>query len=119
MRGSSSGPSSPETYAAASGSFGPAVGIVTFDTETGDWTVITRNRLPHADANIYYPSISTSPASTYPGVGRWVQETYPWDYVWSVDGRIEATGTVDSEELARSNEALANGGIFVLATNFI
>lgn len=98
---------------------GSAVGIVTFDTETGDWTLITRNRLPQSDANIYYPSIATSPVSNAPGPGRWIENAYSWDYVWSVDGVIEASGTVSPEWLDTINQLLADRSIFVLVTNSI
>jgi len=99
---------------------GPAVGIVTFDTETGDWTVSTRNRLPQSDFNYYYPALSISPVVAVPGYGRWVQEAYFWaGYMVSVDGVVEASGTVEAWELDLINEALANRGIFLLATNSI
>lgn len=97
---------------------GPAVGIVTFDTETGDWTVTTRNRLPQADYDIYSPSISTSPVSTLPRSGRRVEAAYTWAIVTSVDGVIAASGTVTPEVLDLINQALADGGIFLLGTNF-
>jgi len=98
---------------------GPAVGIVTFNTETGDWTVRTRNRLPASDFDYYGPSISTSPASTFPRYGRWVQDAYTWDWVVSVGGVVNASGTVTPEERDLINQALANGGIFLLGTNSI
>ena len=98
---------------------GPAVGLVTFNTETGDWTVSTRDRLPLSDANIYYPSISLSQPSTLPGYGRFVQDSYFWVHLMSVDGVIEASGTVTPWELDLINQALANRGVFLLATNSI
>lgn len=105
----------------ASGHYvGPAVGIVTFNTETGDWTVSTRNRLPQSDFNYYYPALSTSPVLVVPGPGRWVQDSYYWaGYFVSVDGVVEASGTVGPDELEFMNQALAARGIFILATNSI
>jgi hypothetical protein len=98
---------------------GPAVGIVTFNTETGDWTLSTRDRLPQSDANIYYLAISTSPVSTEPKVGRWVEDCFWWTYLWSVNGAIEASGTVEPWQLDLINDALENHGIFLLPTNSI
>jgi hypothetical protein len=98
---------------------GRAVGIMTFNTETGDWAISTRGRLPSTDANIYYPAISLGPATALPRFGRWVEEAFYWTNVVSVDGVINASGTVDASQLETINQALADGGIFILVTNSI
>jgi len=100
---------------------GPAVGIVTFNTETGDWTLSTRDRLPSSDYDLYYLAISTSTIQTFPHVGRWVGDSYGLTAgaLQSVDGVIEASGTVDPLELDLFNQAIADHGIFMLLTNSI
>lgn len=98
---------------------GPAVGMVTFNTETGDWTVSTRDRLPYTDVNLYYPAISVGPPSHWPGYGRYVEDAFFWTYFYAVNGVINESGTVEPWQLEIINQAFEDGGIFLLMTNSI
>jgi hypothetical protein len=94
---------------------GPAAGIITFDTETGDWTVTTHAPLPPSDANLYFPSITLSaPQGRDAGCA-----VISFGTVRSVDGRIEASGTVPEEAISEIMFLLEDRSVFVLTTNSI
>jgi len=108
---------------------GPAVGIITFDTETGEWTITTHAPLPRTDVDLYHLAITVSAPH-----GRYITPDTEYGCaaslatVYSVDGRIEASGTLsdifqDPQDLQDYIDIiiqlLEDRAVFVLTTNSI
>jgi hypothetical protein len=95
-----------------------ALGIVTLNFQTGEWTLTTYAPLPSTDANLYYAGITLSTPLAGQG-GRYangVSEFVGW--INSVDGRIVASGTINDLGLLTEIEILLEGGsVFVLMPN--
>ncbi len=93
---------------------GPAVGIVTFNTTDGRWTITTYGPLPSADGNLYQLAITTSAPH-----GRWATDSISLTapIIESVDGRIETSGQIDPAKLSEVNQCIADGGVFLLWPN--
>ncbi len=101
------------------GLIGRAVGIITLNTETGEWTLTTEGPLHYTDADLYTLGITLS-APLVSLHGRWAIDYFSWgDTVYSVDGRIEASGTVTPDIVSAIQLCLEDGAVFILLANSV
>ncbi len=95
-----------------------AFGVVTFNTQSGAWSLTTYGRTLYTDVGIYYFGITTSkPVIGIDPVVTYILSPIDDD---DLDGHIDLSGTVsDSTLLSEINMNIANGGVFFLGTNSV
>lgn len=94
---------------------GGGFGVVTFDTNSGAWSVTTRGRTLDTDVGIYYFGITTS--KPVKGIAP---DMTPIETLYDADGYIDVSGTVsDTALLSEINQNIANGGVFYLGANSV
>lgn len=95
---------------------GAGFGLVTFDTQSGAWSLTTFGRPLYTDVGIYYFGITTSK----PVRGIVPESTYIVSPLYDDDGDIDLSDTVsDNLLLSEINQNIANGGVFFLGTNSV
>ena len=82
----------------------------TFDTQSGAWTISTTKALPPAFQGHYYLAVSSSP----PVKNQWTSAPIIATVVVGADGKIDKSGTGTTASLRDVDQAIANGGVFLL-----
>ena len=82
----------------------------TFDTQSGAWTISTTKALPPAFQGHYYLAVSSSP----PVKNQWTSAPIIATVVVGAGGKIDKSGTGTTASLRDVDQAIANGGVFLL-----
>ena len=93
---------------------GPGFGVVTFNTESGAWSLTLRGRTLWTD-NTYAFDITTSKP---PVRGFFPEHIHITDFTLNEADGPDYSGTVsDPLRLSEINQNIANGGVFLLEAN--
>lgn len=83
---------------------------VTFDTQSGAWTIKTTKALPSAFQGRYYLAVSSSP----PVSNQWTSAPIIATVVARAGGKIDQSGKGTTASLSDVDQAITNGGVFLL-----